>query len=154
MVDHLAQGLYFCKVHLISLVLIEMGVDFVANVDHLTSNLFPLVLSIFEFLCAFDEFSIEICIPLTEQAEPLYVFLDILLIFLYSWDLGVIELVNLSGNCGNLAILEGNFVLDLITKSGCFLHSFICDCTEFFISFIDDVNSSSIKLALYLFKFC
>ena len=134
--------------------LIEMGVHFVANVDHLASNLLSLVLCIFEFFCAFDEFSIEICIPLTEKVEPLYVFLDILLIFLYSWYLGVIELVNLSGNCGNLAILESDFVLDLITKSGGFLHTLICDSAEFFVSFIDDVYTSGIELALYFFKFC
>ena len=133
--------------------LIEVGVHFVTNIDHLTSNLLSLVLGIFEFFCAFDKFSIEICIPLTEKAESLYVFLDIILVFLDSWYLSVIKLVNLSGNCGNFAVLEGDFVLDLITKSCGFLHTFICDCAEFFVSFIDDVNTSSIEFTLYLFEF-
>ena len=134
--------------------LIEVGVYFVTNIDHLSSNLLSLVLGIFEFFSAFDELSIEICIPLTEKAKSLNIFLNILLIFLYSWYFSVIELVNLSGDCCNLAILEGNFVLNLITEPGGFLHAFICDGTEFFVSFVDYVDTSCIEFSLYLFEFC
>ena len=134
--------------------LIEVGVYFVTNIDHLSSNLLSLVLGIFEFLSAFDELSIEICIPLTEKAKSLNIFLNILLIFLYSWYFSVIELVNLSGNSCDLAVLEGDFVLNLITKPGGFLHAFICDSTEFFVSFVDDVDTSCIEFSLYLFEFC